>query len=70
MQRVPVEDVAAIAVHRALAAAEVGAVLARPICQDRSAVTFVVTARHRPADIDAAVGALVAAWPRRLVPRR
>jgi 8-amino-7-oxononanoate synthase len=54
-------------VHRALLGRGVLAVLNRPECLPRPAVSFLITAGHRTADIDAAVAALRRAADRTLV---
>jgi 8-amino-7-oxononanoate synthase len=50
-----------LALHRALAAAGVAALLRRPRCRGGPVLTLAVSAAHRPRDIDEAVAALRAA---------
>ena len=50
-----------LALHRALAAAGVAAVLRRPRCRGGPVLTLSVSAAHRPRDVDDAVAALRAA---------
>jgi hypothetical protein len=51
----------AVLVHRTLLALGVRSVLHRPIHGGRPVISFVLTARHRQGDVDAAVSALVRA---------
>lgn len=55
------EERTARAVHRRLADGGVRAVLQRPRCRPGATVTFLVTARHRPAEMDRAAEAMAAA---------
>jgi 8-amino-7-oxononanoate synthase len=61
----PLSFATAEAVHAGLLLRSLRAVLTRPICRPGAAVSFLITARHRPGDIDRAAVALAEAFKAR-----